>query len=62
MPTRIITTGEGGMITTNRAELAGEMRMLALHGISQDAWDRYAERGSWHYQCVRRARLQVQPE
>ena len=50
--TKNLTTGEGGMITTHRADLAGKMRMLALHGISHDAWDRYTDRGDWHYDVL----------
>jgi dTDP-4-amino-4,6-dideoxygalactose transaminase len=50
--TKNITTGEGGMVTTNSEALADRMRVLALHGISKDAWNRYAENGSWYYQVV----------
>ena len=39
--TKTITTGEGGMATTENPEWAQRMRMLSLHGISQDAWKRY---------------------
>jgi dTDP-4-amino-4,6-dideoxygalactose transaminase len=44
-----MTTGEGGMITTNNSELMDIMRRLALHGINKDAWNRYAEKGKWLY-------------
>jgi len=47
--TKTITTGEGGMITTQDAGLAGRMRLLSLHGISRDAWKRYTSEGSWRY-------------
>lgn len=47
--TKNMTTGEGGMVTTNTEGLAERMRLLALHGISKDAWDRYSENGSWRY-------------
>ena len=50
--TKNLTTGEGGMITTYRADLAESMRMLALHGVSHDAWDRYTERGDWRYDVL----------
>lgn len=50
--TKNITTAEGGMVTTNHAGLAARMRVLALHGISKDAWNRYAENGSWYYQVL----------
>lgn len=39
--TKNITTGEGGMITTNDDALAERLRILSLHGISVDAWKRY---------------------
>jgi dTDP-4-amino-4,6-dideoxygalactose transaminase len=51
-PTKSITTGEGGMLTTNRSELATRARMLALHGLSSDAWKRYTRDGSAHYEVV----------
>ena len=47
-----MTTGEGGMITTADQQLAGEMRLLSLHGMSKDAWKRYADSGSWFYEVV----------
>lgn len=50
--TKNITTGEGGMVTTNDAALAERMRVLCLHGISKDAWNRYSEKGSWYYEVV----------
>jgi dTDP-4-amino-4,6-dideoxygalactose transaminase len=46
---KTITTGEGGMAVTNRAELANRMRMMSLHGLTQDAWNRYSVSGSWDY-------------
>ncbi len=50
--TKNITTGEGGMATTNRKELEERMRILALHGISKDAWNRYGEDGHWRYEVL----------
>jgi dTDP-4-amino-4,6-dideoxygalactose transaminase len=50
--TKNLTTGEGGMITTHRPALAETMRMLALHGVSHEAWDRYTDRGAWHYDVL----------
>lgn len=47
-----LTTGEGGMITTNDDAFAARMRILALHGMSKDAWKRYSEAGSWYYEVV----------
>lgn len=50
--TKNITTGEGGMVTTNDQDLHARMKTLALHGISKDAWNRYSENGSWYYQVL----------
>ena len=51
--TKTITTGEGGMATTENPEWAERMRMLSLHGISHDAWKRYSSEGSWYYEITR---------
>ena len=48
--TKNLTTGEGGMVTTPHQDLAERMRVLCLHGISRDAWNRYAEHGNWYYE------------
>lgn len=50
--TKTITTGEGGMITTEDDEYADRMRIMSLHGISQDAWKRYTAEGSWYYEVL----------
>lgn len=48
--TKNITTGEGGMITTNNDEWAEKISIMRLHGISKDAWNRYSAEGSWYYE------------
>ncbi len=50
--TKTLATGEGGMVTTENDEWAERMRMLRLHGISRDAWNRYSGEGSWYYEVV----------
>ena len=50
--TKNMTTGEGGMVTTPRESLAARMRILALHGMNRDAWNRYAQPGNWFYEVV----------
>jgi dTDP-4-amino-4,6-dideoxygalactose transaminase len=50
--TKNMTTGEGGMVTTNDEALVNRMRMLALHGINRDAWGRYRENGNWYYEVL----------
>ena len=47
--TKTLTTGEGGMATTDNPEYAERMRILSLHGITRDAWKRYSAEGSWRY-------------
>lgn len=47
--TKNMTTGEGGMITTNNEELAAWLRMARLHGSDKDGFKRYANKGSWEY-------------
>ncbi len=46
---KTITTGEGGMATTSDENLADRMRQMSLHGLSNDAWDRYGRGGDWDY-------------
>lgn len=51
--TKTITTGEGGMIVTRNPELAKRMKIMRLHGISRDAFDRYtSNKPSWYYEVV----------
>jgi dTDP-4-amino-4,6-dideoxygalactose transaminase len=50
--TKTITTGEGGMATTDNSEWAERIRMMSLHGISHDAWKRYTREGSWYYEIL----------
>lgn len=46
--TKNITSGEGGMLT-GPAELVDRARVLALHGMSRAAWDRFKKGGAWQY-------------
>ncbi|MFO0805464.1 MAG: DegT/DnrJ/EryC1/StrS aminotransferase family protein [Gemmataceae bacterium] len=48
---KTITTGEGGMAVTDDADLFERMKLMALHGLSRDAWARYAG-GPWDYRIV----------
>jgi dTDP-4-amino-4,6-dideoxygalactose transaminase len=50
--TKTITTGEGGMATTENSEWAERMRIMSLHGINHDAWKRYTKEGSWYYEIL----------
>jgi dTDP-4-amino-4,6-dideoxygalactose transaminase len=51
-PIKNITTGQGGMLTTDDEALAEHVRLLSLHGLSKNAWDRYTDKGSWAYQVL----------
>lgn len=48
--TKTLTTGEGGMVTTNNTAYAKRIQMMRLHGISHDAWNRHGVGRSWHYE------------
>lgn len=50
--TKGITTGEGGMLTTNDDAIAERVAVMRLHGLSKTAWNRYAKGGQWRYQIV----------
>jgi perosamine synthetase len=50
--TKTITTGEGGMVTTERDDLAARVKHMSLHGLSGDAWNRYSARGNWYYEVT----------
>lgn len=50
--TKTLTTAEGGMICTQNSDWADRCRLMSLHGINRDTWDRYASPGSWYYEVV----------
>ncbi len=50
--TKNITTGEGGMVTTNNPDLAKKIQTYGLHGMSADAWSRFSDKGYKHYAVV----------
>ncbi|HEU4688959.1 MAG TPA: DegT/DnrJ/EryC1/StrS family aminotransferase [Vicinamibacterales bacterium] len=50
--TKNLTTGEGGMVTTNDTAAAALIRAASLHGMSRDAWARYTPNGNAHYDVV----------
>jgi dTDP-4-amino-4,6-dideoxygalactose transaminase len=49
--TKNLTTAEGGMLTAD-PEFLERARIMALHGMSRDAWKRYDQGGSWRYEVV----------
>jgi dTDP-4-amino-4,6-dideoxygalactose transaminase len=50
--TKNIVTGEGGMVLTADDEIAARIKILALHGMSKDAWKRFSDAGFNHYDVV----------
>ncbi|MDO5114983.1 MAG: DegT/DnrJ/EryC1/StrS family aminotransferase [Synergistaceae bacterium] len=51
--TKTITTGEGGMVTTKDREIAKRIKIMRLHGIDRDAFDRYtSQKPAWYYEIV----------
>lgn len=50
---KTMTTGEGGMVVSRDPALMERMRIMRLHGISRDAFDRYQSKApAWHYEIV----------
>jgi dTDP-4-amino-4,6-dideoxygalactose transaminase len=50
--TKNLTTGEGGMLTTDDGTVIDRLRVLRLHGLDKDAWKRYSPGGFMPYQTL----------
>lgn len=50
--TKNVITGEGGMVLAGHKEYADKIKILALHGMSKDAWKRFSDDGYKHYEVV----------
>jgi dTDP-4-amino-4,6-dideoxygalactose transaminase len=51
--TKTMTTGEGGMLVTDRDDIASRAGVMRLHGIDRDVWNRYtSQNASWRYDVV----------
>ncbi len=50
--TKNVVTGEGGMVLAHNEEAIGRVKMLALHGMTKDAWHRFGDEGFKHYRVV----------
>ena len=50
--TKNVVTGEGGMVVAEDEENIVRIKMLALHGMSRDAWKRFSDEGYKHYYVV----------
>lgn len=51
--TKNLTTAEGGMVVTRDPQIAAQVKTLALHGLSADAWRRHSDQGHRHYEVIR---------
>jgi dTDP-4-amino-4,6-dideoxygalactose transaminase len=50
--TKNVATGEGGMVLAREESAAARIKVLALHGMTKDAWKRFSDEGYRHYQVV----------
>jgi len=50
--TKNVITGEGGIVLAKDESLAARIKVLALHGMSKDAWKRFSDSGWVHYQVI----------
>ncbi|MFH2202047.1 MAG: DegT/DnrJ/EryC1/StrS family aminotransferase [Elusimicrobiota bacterium] len=50
--TKNMTTGEGGMLVSKTRKAMGRLRGAALHGLSEDAWERFSDDGYVHYAVI----------
>jgi len=51
--TKTIATGEGGMVVSNNEDYIKRMKVMSLHGINRDVFDRYtSDKPSWFYEIV----------
>jgi len=51
--TKNLSMGEGGFVSCRSEEQERELALLSLHGMDQDAWERYGAQGRWHYDVSR---------
>jgi dTDP-4-amino-4,6-dideoxygalactose transaminase len=49
---KTMTTGEGGILCTDDDEVANRVKIMRLHGINRDIWDRFSTGASWEYDVV----------
>ena len=51
--TKTIATGEGGMVVTRNKKVSERCRVMRLHGIDRDVFNRYSsKKPSWHYEII----------
>jgi dTDP-4-amino-4,6-dideoxygalactose transaminase len=51
-PTKLITTGEGGMVAVDKKNIANRIRILSSHGITKSSWKRYSKENQWKYKII----------
>lgn len=51
-PNKVMTTGEGGCLTTRSEEIAKQITIQRFHGIDREAWNRFSKTGSQHYDVI----------
>jgi dTDP-4-amino-4,6-dideoxygalactose transaminase len=51
-PNKVMTTGEGGGISTRDEELTKKISVQRFHGIDRESWDRFSKEGSQHYDVI----------
>jgi dTDP-4-amino-4,6-dideoxygalactose transaminase len=51
-PIKDMTTGEGGMLTTDDDKLAERVKLFKFHGVSRDAWKAYGSAATAHYDTI----------
>jgi len=50
---KTMTTGEGGMVVTRHSDLVKRMKIMRLHGIDRDAFDRFqSKKPAWYYEII----------
>ena len=49
---KTMTTGEGGMLCTDDDKIAKRVKVMRLHGINRDVWDRFSTGASWEYDVL----------
>jgi dTDP-4-amino-4,6-dideoxygalactose transaminase len=49
---KTMTTGEGGMLCTDDDDIAARVKVMRLHGINRDVWDRFSTGASWEYDVI----------
>lgn len=51
-PNKVMTSGEGGCVTTRDEEVAKYIKIMSFHGIDRNIWNRNAKNGSQHYDVI----------